>query len=389
MAAGSSIMGELAALTFLGAFICFMKWLEKREQKLRQRPPAYPAIAAAKEPVTDHNPGGPLTDKQAQQLFEMVLQAAIRQKADTILIDMISGRPQVRLRLEGHFQEWTGVGDMESFRRLIAQARSCAGLASAEKSVPGCRGSFIRLYRRGHLVNAGWREENGEDLFAFNEISRRNRAVRFDLESFPAPGGEALKISLRPEVPTESTRFDLGFAAAAERKYIDAVHARRGIVLLTGPCNSGKSTATIHALSLLRDQGRKIITLEWPIEWTLPGIIQYRIQDGKGWQDFDRRLDRCLRRAIARKPDVLMVQNIDWIDDKAAQLALDYAAFGGLLVTAVHVPHCANALGYVLRRFFGTVARRRPTCSRWWWRRGGCSWFACIALRRSGCRPGS
>ena len=282
----------------------------------------------------------------------MVLQAAIRQKADTILIDMISGRPQVRLRLEGTFRESTGVGDTVSFRRLVAQARACAGISSPEASPPGGRGAFLRLYRRGHLVNAGWREENGEDLFAFNEISRRNRAVRFDLESIPAPGGEALKISLRPEVPTESTRFDLGFAAAAERKYIDAVHARRGIVLLTGPCNSGKSTATIHALSLLRDEGRKIITLEWPIEWTLPGTIQYRIQDGKGWEDFDRRLDRCLRRAIARKPDVLMVQNIDWIDDKAAQLALDYAAMGGLLVTAVHVPHCANALGYVLRRFF-------------------------------------
>ncbi len=121
---------------------------------------------------------------------------------------------------------------------------------------------------------------------------------------------------------------------------------------MTGPCNSGKSTATIHALSLLRDEGRKIITLEWPIEWTLPGTIQYRIQDGKGWEDFDRRLDRCLRRAIARKPDVLMVQNIDWIDDKAAQLALDYAAMGGLLVTAVHVPHCANALGYVSAPLF-------------------------------------
>ncbi len=129
MAAGSSIMAELAALTFLGAFICFMKWLEKRTRNFsRSMRTAYPVVAVAKEPVTDHNPGGPLTDKQAQQLFEMVLQAAIRQKADTILIDMISGRPQVRLRLEGTFQELTGVGDTVSFRRLVAQARACAGI---------------------------------------------------------------------------------------------------------------------------------------------------------------------------------------------------------------------------------------------------------------------
>ncbi len=351
MATESMFLADLLAITFLGAFIYIMKWLEKRQPGQRLRPAGYPA-AVDEGSVPDHNPGGPLTEKQAQKIFEMILEAAIRQKADTILIDTISGRPQVRLRLEGHFQEWTGVGDMESFRRLVAQARSCAGLSSAEASVPGCRGSFLRLYRRGHLVSAGWRYEGGADCFAFNEISRRSRAVRFDLESIPIPGSEALKISLRPEVPTESTRFDLGFSAAAERKYIEAVHARNGIVLLTGPCNSGKSTATYQVLSLLRDEGRKIITLEWPIEWTLPGTIQYRIQDGKGWEDFDRRLTLCLRRAVKRKPDVLMVQNIDWIDARAVQLALDYAALGGLLITAVHIRGGAYALGYVLRRYF-------------------------------------
>ena len=154
----------------------------------------------------------------------------------------------------------------------------------------------------------------GRDRFAFDEISRRNRAVRFDLESIPIPGSEALKISLRPEKPPENTRFDLGFAAAAEQKYIEAVRSRSGIILLTGPCNSGKSTATYRALALLRDEGRKVITVEWPIEWMMPGISQYWVREGKRWQDFDLRMDKCLRRAIQRRPDVLMVQNIDWID---------------------------------------------------------------------------
>jgi type II secretory ATPase GspE/PulE/Tfp pilus assembly ATPase PilB-like protein len=352
MAEETSIIADLVALAFLGAFICFMNWLGKRQQKQRQRPTQYPIAALAKEIDVDYNPGGPLTEKQAQKLFETVLQAAIRQKADTILIDTISGRPQVRLRLEGKFQELTGVGDTESYRQLVAQARRCAGLPAKSDFCLGGRGSFLRLYRRGHLRNAGLRVEGEEIYYAFEEISRRSRAVRFDLESIPIPGSEAVKISLRPENPLEKTLFNLGFAAAAEQKYIEAVHSRRGIILLTGPCNAGKSTATYHALSLMRDKGRKIITLEWPIEWMLNGIIQYRIRDDKGWVDFDRRLDKCLRRAIKRKPDVLMLQNIDWIDDKAVQLALDFAATGGLLITAVHIHSCASALGYVLRRFF-------------------------------------
>ena len=352
MAGESSVIADLVAMALLGVFIWSMNWLGKRHQKQRPQPAGYPAAVIAKEPVLDYNPGGPLTEKQAQKLFEMVLQAAIRQKADTILIDAISGRPQVRLRLDGKFHELTGVGDAESYRRLVSQARRCAGLPLKPVSSLGCRGSFLRLYRHGHLRNAGLRVDGQEIHYAFDEISRRNRAVRFDLESIPIPGNEALKISLHPEMPTEETRFDLGFAAAMERKYVDAVRSRSGIVMLTGPCNAGKSTATYHALSLLRDMGRKIITLEWPIERMLAGTIQYRIRDDKGWEDFDRRLNKCLRRAIEQQPNVLMVQNIDWIDDKDAQLAIDYAGAGGLLITAVHIRDCTSALGYVLRRYF-------------------------------------
>jgi type II secretory ATPase GspE/PulE/Tfp pilus assembly ATPase PilB-like protein len=352
MAAGTSVFSEFAALALLGVFICFMKWLEKRGEKKRQRPAGAALAATANETVTDRNPGGPLTEKQAQYLFETILQAAIRQKADAILIDAISGRPKVRLRLEGKFQELTGVGDMESYRRLVLQARRSAGLPLQPGSFPGGRGTFFRLHRRGHLQNAGLRVEAGEVRFAFQEVSRRGRAVRFDLESIPIPGNESLHISLRPERPMESTHFNLGFAAAAEQKYIAAVRSRSGVVLLTGPCNAGKSTATYSALTLLRDEGRKVITVEWPIEWLLKGIRQYRVRDGGDGRDFDFRLGQCLRRAIGQKPDVLMLQNIDWIDDKAVQLALDYAASGGLLITAVHIHDCAHALAYVLRRFY-------------------------------------
>ena len=341
---------DLVVLAIFGLIIWFLHWLGRKPMRPRRKPwapTAWPEIS--NESPIDYNPGGPITDKQAQKLFEAVLQAAIRQKADTILLDAISGRPQVRLRLDGQFQELAGVGDTESYHRLVAQARRSARLPEPGDSSTGGRGSFLRLYRHGHLRDAGLRVENGEISYAFQEISRRNRAVRFELESLRAPGGEALKISVQPEMPVEGTRFDLGFAAASERKYIEAVRSRSGIVLLTGPCNSGKSTATYRALALLRDQGRKIITVEWPIEWMLPGTIQYWVRDGR---NFDLRLGKCLRRAIDQKPDVLMVQNIDWIDYKDAMAAIDYAASGGLLITAVHIYDCAHALANMLCRYF-------------------------------------
>ena len=186
------IVAAVAAI-LLAFMIQLARWLDRREdsrrreQLVRERA----LIRAASE--EDHNPGGPLTEKQAQKLFEMILQAAIRQKADAILIDAISGRPQVRLRLEGQFQELTGVGDMESYRRLVSQARRSAGLRGEPRFFSGRARLFPpplppwpsakrRSSRRGRRVS-----------FAFQEISRRNRAVRFDLESIPIPGSEALQ----------------------------------------------------------------------------------------------------------------------------------------------------------------------------------------------------
>jgi type II secretory ATPase GspE/PulE/Tfp pilus assembly ATPase PilB-like protein len=350
MVNGSSALAEFFAWAFFGAGVFYFYWLATRSKRLRQRQPAPPSLTVAPENKgEDRDPGGPLTEMQALNLFETILQAAVSQKADTILIDDISGRPKARLRTDGHFQELTGIGDPLSFRRLVAQAKCCAGLPTSRPSLPAGRGSFYRFNRHGHLRNSHWRIDAGESRFAFQEIARRDRAVRFDLELFSPPGRDIVKIAVKPARPAEKTQFDLGFEAAAEDRFIQAVRSRSGIVLLTGPCNSGKSTATYRALSLLRDAGKKVITVEWPIEAVLPGIVQYRVGEGN---EFDAHIGLCLRRAIKQNPDVLMVQNIDWIDGRNAQLAIDFAASGGLLISAVHITGCANGLSSLLWRHF-------------------------------------
>jgi type II secretory ATPase GspE/PulE/Tfp pilus assembly ATPase PilB-like protein len=342
-----------SAAVLLAFMIQLARWLDRCEDRRRreQLARARALIRAAGE--EDHNPGGPLTEKQARKLLEDILQAAIRQKADAILIDRLSGRPQVRLQVEGRYQELTGIGDEGSFLRIIEQARASAGLPSAEVSLRG-GGSFLRLYRKPHLETEKWRREDGESSFSYYERARKNRAVRFDLEAYPAPGGEALKITLRPATAAEKTRFNLGFASEAEDKFVRAARSRSGIVLLTGPCNSGKSTATYHLLSLLRDEGRRIVTVEWPMEWTLRGVEQHDLGDGPGAYD---RVGSCLREAIGTRPDVLLLQNIDWVYEKDAQKAIDFAAGGGLLVTAVHVGDCALGAASLLAWHF--YPRRR------------------------------
>ncbi|MBN2346782.1 MAG: Flp pilus assembly complex ATPase component TadA [Candidatus Aminicenantes bacterium] len=344
------VLPGIIAVSLLAFLILMARWLDAREARRKLIPaPSPPWRAAPAEEFLNLNPNGPLTTRQARKLLEDVLQAAIRQKAEAILIDALAGRPQVRLRGEGGYEELTGIGDKESFRRLVAEARSCAGLDPQPAAATTERGSFLRLYRKPHLRNAEWMREDGESSFSFIERRRKNRAVRFDLEAYPAPGGEALKISLRPEMEAEDTRFDLGFAREAEGRFIRAARSRSGIVLLTGPCNSGKSTATYNVLALLRDEGRRIVTVEWPAEWTLTGVTQHNLGDGSGACE---RVGPSLRQAIGQKPDVLLLQNIDWVNDEDARAAIDFAAGGGLLVTAVHSPGCVWGLSNLFRRHF-------------------------------------
>ncbi len=348
-----AIVAAIAAV-LLAFMIRLAQWLDEREDRRRREQLARARKMIRDAAEEDHNPGGPLTERQARKLLEDILQAAIRQKADAILIDALAGRPQVRLQAGDRYQELTGVGAGESFRRLVAEARSCAGLPGAEVSLRG-GGSFLRLYRKPHLETDKWRwEDDGESSFSFYERARKNRVIRFELESFPAPGGEALKISLCPVTAAEGTRFNLGFAREAEDRFIRAARSRSGIVLLTGPCNSGKSTATYNVLSLLRDEGRRVATVEWPAERTLRGVEQNDLGDGLDAYD---RVGPCLRQVVQGGPDVLLLQNIDWVNDADAQAAIDFAAAGGLLVTAVHLRDCALGAASLLAWHF--YPRRR------------------------------
>jgi type II secretory ATPase GspE/PulE/Tfp pilus assembly ATPase PilB-like protein len=348
LAPGIAVFSVGIAVVLLALMVRLARWLDRREEKIRNDLSAHARKMDRAASEEDHNPGGPLTESQAQRLFEDILQAAIRQKADEILIDRLSGRPQVRLRLEGAYQELTGIGAGDSFRRLLDAARSSAGMPGTEVSQLG-GGSFLRLYRKPHLDTAQWRREGGEDVFSFWERPRRNRVVHFALESFPAPGGVALRIAMRPATTAEETRFDLGFAREAEDKFVRAARSRSGIVLLTGPCNSGKTTATSRLLSLLRDEGRRIITVEWPVEWKLRGIEQNDLGDGSDAYD---RVGPCLKQAIGARPDVLLLQNIDWVNNEDARAAIDFAAGGGLLITAVHSQGCIWGLKSLLMRHF-------------------------------------
>lgn len=354
MAVQAVVIVAAIAAVLLAFMIRLAHWLDHWEDRRRREQLARARALIRSAGEEDHNPGGPLTEKQARKLLEDILQAAIRQKADAILIDALAGRPQVRLRLEGKYQELTGVGDVESFRRLVAAARSGAGLVAGPEAGPGGQGSFSRLYRKPHLETEKWRRGDGEDSFSYYERSRKGRAVRFDLESYPAPGGEALKILLRSEIASESTRFDLGFAREAEERFIRAARSRSGIVLLTGPCNAGKSTATYNILSLLRDEGRRVATVEWPAERTLRGVEQNDLGDGLDAYD---RVGPCLRQVVQGGTDVLLLQNIDWVNDEDAQAAIDFAAAGGLLVTAVHLRDCALGAASLLAWHF--YPRRR------------------------------
>jgi type IV pilus assembly protein PilB len=339
----SLTLADGLVIVFFLLVIWLIIFLERSGAKRRS------AVAKGEDVAADTVPAiqsWPPSDGQLQQLFDTILAAAITQKADTILIEPMTGRGKVRLRVDGCWQELTGLSDPGTYERLVALARSHAGLAETAAPAFPEQGHFKRMNRDPQLRNERWRV--ADDSFAFWEEARCGRIVHFDLDAFPSPGGQALSIAVHRQQPSETSRFDLGFEPGAEQLFIRAVSAASGLLLFSGPCHAGKSTATYAALRLLRGLGKRIATVEWPVHQELRGVQQFEFFDQGDTTSFFANAYKNLDQALASNPDVLLVQNIDWIDDEFARKAIRFAGPGRLLITAVHRHDVAQALWFLL-----------------------------------------
>jgi general secretion pathway protein E len=178
------------------------------------------------------------------------------------------------------------------------------------------------------------------------KVSMRGREIDLRVSIMPGVFGEdaVLRVLDRQQLADELkgiTLERLGFDPDTMRRVRKLSHEPYGMVLVTGPTGSGKTTTLYAALSEINTGRDKIITIEDPVEYQLPGILQIPVNEKKGLS-----FARGLRSILRHDPDKIMVGEIR--DAETAQIAVQSALTGHLVFTTVHANNVFDVIGRMM-----------------------------------------
>jgi type II secretory ATPase GspE/PulE/Tfp pilus assembly ATPase PilB-like protein len=253
------------------------------------------------------------------RLVDSTLFSAIQRRASDIHIETQDDAVHVKYRIDGVLQPAMRPIDKRFHSTIISRVKVMAELDIAEKRVPQDGRFKVRMGGKSIDFRVSIMPSvHGEDavirILDKESISEQFQELRLDILGFP---------------DDELRRF---------RKYIAEPY---GMVLVTGPTGSGKTTTLYAALSEIKSIEDKIITIEDPVEYQLRGITQIPINEKKGLT-----FARGLRSILRHDPDKIMVGEIR--DAETAQIAINSALTGHLVFTTVHANNVLDVLGRFL-----------------------------------------
>lgn len=247
------------------------------------------------------------------RLVQRVIDDAVRQRASDIHLEASESALHVRLRLDGLLRE-VEHHSKELASSVVSRIKVMAGLNIAERRLP--QDGRIRVTVQG-------------------------KEIDFRVATSPTLHGESvvLRILDRQDVALD---FDaLGFDAPLKSHLRSAISRPHGIVLVTGPTGSGKTTTLYAALKEINTPDKKILTVEDPVEYVLNGINQVPIKPQIGLT-----FANSLRSFLRQDPDVMMVGEIR--DRETAEIAIQAALTGHLLLSTLHTNTAAAAVTRLL-----------------------------------------
>ncbi len=165
----------------------------------------------------------------------------------------------------------------------------------------------------------------------------RGREIDLRVSTMPTLWGESIVLRILDRSAVELDLGKLGFAGELRRELTDLLRQPNGIVLVTGPTGSGKTTTLYTALELLNSAERKIFTVEDPIEYQMMGINQIQVQPRIGLN-----FAHALRSILRQDPDIIMVGEIR--DLETAQIAVQASLTGHLVLSTVHTNSAAATI---------------------------------------------
>ena len=247
------------------------------------------------------------------KMVNLIMQRAVEMRASDIHIEPFEQSLKVRLRVDGVLLEIVAP-NVKSTAAVISRIKIMAKLNIAERRLP----------QDGRI-----------------KVQMMGKELDLRVSTIPTMYGESVVIRLLDKENTVLDFAELGFAGRHLEQFIEVLSLPHGIILITGPTGSGKSTTMYAALKQLNTPQRKIITVEDPVEYQMEGINQIQAKPQIGLT-----FASALRSIVRQDPDVIMIGEMR--DLETARIAVQSALTGHLVLSTLHTNDAAGGVTRLL-----------------------------------------
>lgn len=238
-----------------------------------------------------------------------MMEEAAKMNASDIHIERYEEEARIRFRWEGQLVEKYEV-PIERYNAVVSRIKILADLDISERRLP----------------------QDGRIHFQHRETD-----IDLRVSTIPGKFGEKVVLRLLTRSEEHLNIENVGLSEAELDVYRQAIHRPNGIILITGPTGSGKTTTLYATLNQLNQPEKNILTIEDPIEYNLSGINQVQLKE-----DIGLSFDRALRAFLRQDPDIIMVGEIR--DTSTAQIAIRAALTGHLVFSTLHTNSAWDAI---------------------------------------------
>lgn len=250
-----------------------------------------------------------MEDAPIIRIVASTLKEAVWEKSSDIHIEPQRNRLRIRFRLDGELKEVASM-PIELHQPIVSRVKVLSNLKIDETRVP--QDGRFRTVLLG-------------------------RDIDFRVATFPTPAGEKVAIRVLDPLVGLKGLEDLGFLGRNERLIRDAIQKPYGMVLITGPTGSGKTTTLYALMQIINKDTVNVVSLEDPVEYYIDGLNQSQVHPEIGY-DFASGLRQILR----QDPDVIMVGEIR--DNETAGLAVHAALTGHIVLSTLHTNNAAGVI---------------------------------------------
>ena len=263
-----------------------------------------------------------LLSKDTVSYLNEIIKAGFKERASDIHVkfDLLEGM-EIKYRVDGYLKESQKLYEIVSKKileknitEIIARMKILAGMNVAEKRKPQ-DGSFSFL------------------------LNTKNTNKRYDIRAayMPTVNGESMVLRILENYLKDTKLETLGFSTQSIRMLNEILDRKYGMILVSGPTGSGKSTTLKSLINMLNDGRKKIITVEDPVENKIDGTVQIQVN-----QEIGVTFSEVLKATLRNDPDIIVISEIR--DEITAEIAVRAALTGHLVISTIHTNDAVSTL---------------------------------------------